>query len=201
MGSLAEMTLWQHLHHIDQDVTLAVNSFSTPVSDFLWQCFSDKEIWFVLYAVVLFFFFRKLGWKKALVVTIATVLIIVVCDQFANFTKEAVGRLRPCWDIRMVNGGLNMLEGKGNYFGFYSAHAANAMGFAVCSAYAFRRIGGCRSGYYSVSVIVWAILVGMSRVFVGKHFFGDVLVGFAVGACVSLLMSSAASALVRRLNL
>jgi undecaprenyl-diphosphatase len=37
-------------------------------------------------------------------------------------------------------------------------------------------------------LIVWALLVGFSRVFVGKHFLGDVLVGFVIGALIAYLI-------------
>ena len=193
------MTFFQQLHHIDKDVTLAINSFNSPASDFTWQVFSNKYIWFVLYGVVIFFFFRNLGWKRALIVIVGVALAVTCCDQFANFTKAYFERLRPCWDGGMV--GLHLLEDKGNLYGFYSAHAANSMTFAVGSYIGFKN--DTRRNYkpYGICVIIWAILVGMSRVFCGKHFFGDVCVGYAVGVIVALFFSLLSVLLIKKFNL
>lgn len=194
------MDILRWAHHLDKDITLAINSVHCVVSDFIWQIFSNKEIWFVLYFIVLLFLFRNLGWKKAIVAVLAIVLTIVCCDQFANFTKAYFERLRPCWDADMIAGGLHELEGKGNLYGFYSAHAANAMGFAVSSAMLFKSDRNLLRNYtgYTVCIIIWALLVGFSRIFVGKHFFGDVMVGFAVGAIFGSIFAGIASKFIRK---
>ena len=115
------------LHTLDQNLSLWINSIHSPFSDGLWQLFSDKTFWFPMYALVLYFLIRRLGWKKALACTLALVLTIVFCDQSAYLLKNAVGRLRPCYSLRMLQGGLHVLEGRGSFFGFYSGHAANAL--------------------------------------------------------------------------
>ena len=191
------MTVIHFLQHVDQTVTLFINSFHTPFTDAMWQFFSAKEIWFPFYLLVAVCLVRRLGWKRGAAAVVACILTIVCCDQLANFTKETVGRLRPCWDLNMVDGGLHLLEGRGNLYGFYSAHAANAMGFAVCTGRCFKAgRHSKRSAYYAIAVI-WALLVGASRIFVGKHFFGDVCVGFLVG----YLFGKFFSFLACRLNL
>ncbi|MCQ2181368.1 MAG: phosphatase PAP2 family protein [Bacteroidales bacterium] len=193
---------FRQLHHIDKDITLAINSIHCPASDFIWGIFSDREIWFVLYAIVAVFLFRNLGWKRALISIAAIVLTIVCCDQLANFTKAFFERLRPCCDGEMMSRGLRQLEGCGHKieYGFYSAHAANSMGFAVGSYLAFRNDRTRKYGIYGICIILWAVLVGLSRVFVGKHFFGDVMVGFAVGAAVAAVLSLIAGKVIKLLK-
>lgn len=190
------MEIFRQLHHIDKDITLAINGLDSQFTDPVWQLFSDKYIWAVLYLAVLVFLFRNLGWKRALVVVAGIVLTITCCDQLGNLTKAYFARLRPCWDGEMVQRGLNMLEGKGSLYGFYSAHAANAMGFAVSSWMGFRNDRSRNYNIYGVLIVLWALLVGMSRVFVGKHFFGDVCTGFAVGALVAVLISLVSSGII-----
>ena len=171
------------LHTLDQNLSLWINSIHSPFSDGLWQLFSDKTFWFPMYALVLYFLIRRLGWKKALACTLALVLTIVFCDQSANLLKNAVGRLRPCYSLRMLQGGLHVLEGRGSFFGFYSGHAANAFGFAFCSLQCFRlqKEATPQLRGYGWFIFVWAFLVSASRVFAGKHYLGDVLVGTLVG--------------------
>ena len=192
--------LLRYLHHIDKDVSFTINAIHTPVTDWLWQLFSCKEIWFVLYLAIAVLLFRRLGWKRALVVIGACILCVAACDQFANFTKAYFQRLRPCHDAEMIARGLRVLENPGNLYGFYSAHAANALGFAICSWQGFRLDRKHRYNAYGWGILAWAFLVGISRVFVGKHFLGDVLTGFAVGLAAGALLSLAAKAICRKIQ-
>lgn len=186
----------QQLHFWDRELTLAINSFHSPVTDYIWLFFSNKQIWFLMYALVAFFLFKRLGWRRALLWLVALVLMIVCCDQGSNFIKDLVARWRPCKDPYMLENGLWVLEGGGKY-GFYSSHAANSLAFAVGSVMAFRS-DGSRCTPYAVWIYCWALLVGISRIFVGKHFFGDVLVGFIVGAVFAWLIGKLALWLTAR---
>ena len=188
------------LEGLDQRISLAINSLNCPASDWIWTVFSGKLVWVPLYLLVAFFLIRRLGWKRGAVAIVAAILTIVACDQFANFTKVTFARLRPCHTPWMVDNGLRILEDKGGLYGFYSAHAANAMGFAVCTARCFRWDSSRRYNVYTVCLVIWAVLVGISRVFVGKHFFGDVLTGYFVGWAFATLISLLAGLIAGRLS-
>ena len=197
----------KYLHHLDKDITLAINSVHCPVSDWIWGVFSNKEIWFVMYAVIAFFLIRNLGWKRGLIYIAGIVLTIVCCDQLGNVCKDFFQRLRPCCDEDMIARGLRILEKpwKPIEYGFYSAHAANAIGFSVGSILAFRndrRYAARKKGYriYGIAIIIWGLLVGLSRIFVGKHFFGDVCTGFAVGTVIALAIGLLANKINDRIK-
>ena len=64
-----------------------LNGIWCPASDAVWLFFSNKLVWIPLYLVVLFFFFRRLGWKRALVAIAALALTILCCDQLAGVFK------------------------------------------------------------------------------------------------------------------
>ena len=204
MEGITELSgLWGWLERTDKLLTLAINSLHSPFSDGVWQVFSDKEIWYPLYLAVLICLYIRLGWKRASVVFVACVLTIVICDQFANFTKEFFGRLRPCWDDWMLASGLHELGGKSEWYkyGFYSAHAANAMGFAVSSFLGLRIDKRLRYRGYGWPICIWAFLVGASRIFGGHHFLGDVLVGFLIGILVGWSMIKLARVVIKRFRL
>lgn len=200
-GIAAVNGIWRQLEMLDKDLTLAINSCSTPITDWMWKVFSDKEIWYVMYLVVLFFMFRNLGWKKALIVLASVILTIVCCDQLSNLTKDFFHRLRPCIDGEMAGRGLIVLEGFSlKYcYGFFSAHAANAMGFAVASAAGLKNDSTRNYGIYTGCITAWALLVGFSRIFVGKHYLGDVLTGFVVGVVFAWCLARLASFAIRKL--
>ena len=188
------------IDRLDRSVTLAINGLHSPVTDTIWQFFSNKEIWFVLYAAVIVSLFIRLGWKKALVVIGSCILCVLACDQIGNLVKETVARLRPCEDQFMLDQGLRMLEGPGGLYGFYSAHAANAMGFAICSIIGFRSDVTRSYKAYSIFIVIWAVLVGVSRVFVGKHFLGDVLAGFVAGLLFGWLCGALGRLIIKKLE-
>lgn len=189
----------KYLHHIDKDITLAINSVHCPVSDWIWGVFSNKDIWFVMYAVIAFFLIRNLGWKRGLIYIAGIVLTIVCCDQLGNVSKAFFQRLRPCCDGEMIARGHRLLEWCGPIeYGFYSAHAANAIGLATSSYLAFRNDTSRNYRAYGICIFCWGFLVGLSRIFVGKHFFGDVMVGFAVGILFGWLLSTIASLIISK---
>ncbi len=189
------------LHHLDKDITLAINSCNSPLSDSVWQVITDHRTWIVLYIGIAVLMVMRLGWKKGLVAILACILCVVACDQLANVIKEAVQRLRPVFDQEMIARGLHVLEVPGKPYGFYSAHAANTAGFVVCSWMGLRQDKSRSYNAYLVLMSTWAFVVGMSRVFVGKHFLGDVLAGFAVGIAIGFLCSFVASLAVRKLKI
>lgn len=179
----------------DQKATLWLNSLNCPATDWLWQTVSGKAIWIPLYLFILYLLCRRLGWKKGLLSLAAIGLTVLACDQFANLIKDAVARPRPCFTPWCMEHGLHVLE-QGNPahpYGFYSAHAANAFGVAVCSALLLRSKKRHTDTLYTVLILLWALLVSLSRVFVGKHFLGDVL----AGALLGLLFGTAFALLLR----
>ena len=188
------------LHTLDQHITLAINQFHSEWWDAFWQFMSDVQVWFPLYVIVIIMLFVHLGWKKALVVTLSFALTIFITDQIANLIKDSVTRLRPCYDYNMLSGGLHILEKRSGYFGFFSGHSANAFGFAAVSLMGLRNDHRQRFIGYGIMIYTWAILIALSRVFVGKHYFGDILVGALVGSAIGVIFALAARYFVNKIQ-
>ncbi len=195
MGSLAVI---EYLHGLDQDITLLINNLSNPATDQFWMFMSDKAVWIPAYILCAYFLFRRLGWKKALVVIISAGIAFALCDQLSNIVKHSVDRLRPSYDRRMLVEGLRVLERRGGFYGFFSAHAANAFAFVLCLIIGFRNDMEHNYLAFSISVLMWATLVAASRIFVGKHYFGDVLVGAIIGIIIGYACGKAARLIIKR---
>lgn len=182
------------IQSLDQRITLVINSLHFETGDYLWQFFSLKETWYPLYALVIVVTINRLGWKKGLAMILAMVLTIVACDQVANLVKNSVCRLRPCYNSDMLSYGLHVLEDRGGYYGFFSGHAANAFGFAAASSICLETDRNHRYDTYQWFIFIWAALIGISRIFAGKHYFGDVVVGavvgFILGYCIARLFQT-----------
>lgn len=186
------------LHQADQDLTLTINSWSSPWSDGFWTMMSDIKFWIPAYILCAVFLFQRLGWKKALIVLASAALAFGMCDQISNLVKHSVSRLRPCYSFPMIEGGLNVLEKRGGFFGFFSAHAANAFSFATCLILGFANDKSHSYNAFRIGILLWATLVSISRVFVGKHYLGDVIVGAAIGMTIGYLIGSLSNLLIRK---
>ena len=141
-----------------------------------------------MYAGIVALLIWKLGWKKGLLVVAAAALTFGFCDQFSNLIKHAVGRIRPLHDEFMKAGGLHVLERGGGY-SFFSAHAANAFGLACSTFIGLKKCLTQNPKWlkaYGSWMFFWAAMVSISRIFVGKHYLGDVIVGSIVGAAGGL---------------
>lgn len=198
---------WQNVHHLDQQLTLAINSWNSAVTDPIWAFLSMKLVWVPLYVAILALIIWKLGWKKGGILVLGTVLTIVFCDQFANLIKFSVARIRPLHDDFMVSNGLNILELGGGY-SFFSAHAANSFGLAACTWFGLKNclkdspdpVNAKIVKWYGWFMFTWASLVAISRIFVGKHYLGDVIVGTIAGLIIGCSLGIAVSMINRKLQ-
>ncbi|MBE6216732.1 MAG: phosphatase PAP2 family protein [Bacteroidales bacterium] len=173
------------LEQLDRNLTLLINGWNSPFSDPIWSFISDIPVWIPMYAAIVVFLIVRLGWKKGLIVVAAALLTFGFCDQFSNLIKDMTERLRPCNDPYMLNNGLHVLE-SGGVYGFFSAHAANAFGLAASTYIGIRMDKRLKYHGYAVWMFTWATLVAISRVFVGKHFLGDVIIGTIVGLAAGI---------------
>ncbi len=186
------------MEQLDQTITLWLNGLHCPFTDGMWLLFSNRTVWIPLYLLGAGLMIWRCGWKKGLAMVLLTALAILCVDQFANLIKNWVARPRPCNDAFMNAMGHRLLEGRSRSYSFFSAHAANAIAFAICSAHALHpgtKRAKAKNGrdtlstVYAVIISIWAAMVGLSRVFVGKHYLGDVLVGFIAGGIIAFALT------------
>ena len=182
---------WQEVHHLDQLITLEINSWHSAITDPIWWFFSNKWVWIPMYVAIVALLIWRLGWKKGLIAIGAAVLTFVFCDQFSNLIKEAVGRIRPLHDEFMLANGIHILE-KGGGFSFFSAHSANSFGLSAGTLTCLRDDKRMTYKWYARWMFFWAAMVSISRIFVGKHYLGDVIVGIIVGYLAGLAIGKLA---------
>ncbi len=190
--------MWQEIHLFDQKLSLAINSWDSSFTDPIWQFFSNIPIWIPMYIIIVGCLIWRLGWKKGLIFVLAAAATFGFCDQFSNLIKDMVGRVRPLNDAWMLENGLNVLEKGSRSFSFFSAHAANAFGLATSTFIAFRQDSRLKYRGYAAWMFSWAALVGISRIFVGKHYLGDVLAGGLIGAAAGYCFASVAKLIIQK---
>lgn len=189
---------WKAIHEFDQRLTLEINSWDSAITDPVWQFFSDIPVWIPMYVLIVAGLFWRLGWKKGLIMTLAAAATFGFCDQFSNLIKDLVCRVRPLNDAYMLENGLNVLEDASRSFSFFSAHSANAFGLATSTLIGFRLDERLKYKGYAAWMYFWAAMVALSRVFVGKHYLGDIIAGAFIGAAAGFIFASIARLIIKR---
>lgn len=144
---------------------------------------SGKLIWAPLYLAILIYLGITYK-RKFYIILIFIILAATLSDQSSVLVKNIVHRLRPCNDPSLT-GLVHLVNGEcGGLYGFVSSHATNSFDVAMLSLLFIRK------RWYSVSIIIWASVIGFSRIYLGVHYPGDVLCGSLLGAFVGWSMYS-----------
>ena len=182
------------LNQLDTDLFLARNGHNTPFLDRFMVMVTGKYIWAPLYAVFLFTMFRRFRQvRMALVFTLLAILSVALADQTcATLIRPLVHRQRPS-NLENPLSALAVIVGgyRGGAYGFPSCHAANSMALAVFMALTVRRKG------FSFLVFTWAAVNAYSRLYLGVHYPGDLLVGALIGSALGYACFKAANAISR----
>ena len=164
------------LLNIDGSLFIFINStLANPVTDFIMPVITNDNFLRVVYglAIISILVFGK---KRLLAVAIFSIFVLVLTDQSSStFLKPFFERLRPCKVME-----VHLLVGCGSGYSFPSSHAANIFGQAMFFGILYRRL--------AKYLVIFAFLVGVSRVFVGVHYPLDVVAGAILGTAMALGM-------------
>ena len=174
--------------HWDTVVTLFFNGLNAPWLDSVMYWISNRFIWIPLYLFVAIIVIIK--WKKkSILLILLFALTITISDQSCNLLKKSTKRQRPSHNIELEHK-IHLVEKpdgelyRGGQFGFPSAHAANAMIFALFVFF----YAGNRKMWVLLAIFFWAALLGYSRIYLGVHYWLDVECGYLLGGLCFMLL-------------
>lgn len=191
------MSLLERLDALDREAFLAINGAHTPWADGLMIAVSEMLVWLPLYVFFLFVLRRRFGWK-GLWWSLPVIALMVWCSDSGSVMlfKNTVQRLRPCHQPELA-GLVHVVDGCGGSFGFVSSHASNH--FAIATFMAGVLAGTPR--WAAPMLFVWATLIGYSRIYLGVHYPGDVLVGALYGSIVGAIFAVLHRAVMARASI
>ena len=166
--------------NIDTELFLFLNGLHADWLDPIMIFISGKITWLPFYLVLLYLVIKNYK-KQSILIILGIILLIVCSDQISSSVfKPLFERPRPCHNEAIKD--LVYLPGGhcGGAYGFISSHACNAFALAVFLTQILKQ-------YYSKIawvMFVWATLVAYSRIYMGVHYPGDVVVGAIVGAMI-----------------
>lgn len=180
---------------IDSQLLLFLNSFHSPFLDRFMQLFTGRFIWAPMYALILLLFFKKYHPMRAGVFTVMLVAAIALTDQTcATLLRPMFERMRPSNLDNPLSEFVTVVDGyRGGRYGFPSCHAANSFALAMFLSLVARRRG------FTIFIFGWAILNSYSRMYLGVHYPGDIIVGAAIGSSYGLICQRGAKAIAMRL--
>jgi undecaprenyl-diphosphatase len=166
------------LIHIDTELMLWLNSFHSSFWDVFMYIVSDKWTWLPMYAVIVYVLLRKYGFKLIFLwICLMFFFAILFSDQLCGgFIRSYFERYRPSNLSNPISHYVHIVDGyRGGRYGFPSCHAANSFALATLLFLLFR------NRMLTITIFVWAVLNSYSRVYLGVHYPGDLLVGALIG--------------------
>lgn len=161
----------------DKALFLMLNNLGTTPWDGFWMFMTNKFSSIPLYLFLAYVSFKQFGSKRTLVLVLFATAMIAATNGLADVFKYGFQRLRPCYDTS-INELMRLVKDScGGKFGYFSAHAGNTMAVATFFSILLKRT----IRYIGILLLVWAILVGYSRIYIGVHFPLDVFTGMVVG--------------------
>ena len=155
------LLVWLHENHI---------SILNQVMPFI----TDADNWIlpILFLILYLGFFKG---KKGKIALCLLIISLSLNDSIcAQILKPFFERVRPS---HMSIEGLNLLVSKGGKWSMPSNHASNMFSLAVILSYFY--------GRFKVILFFLATVIAISRVYVGVHYPGDVIIGAFIGYIIS----------------
>lgn len=166
----------EHILDYERDLFFLLNGSDSPFLDrFMWL-YSGKAVWLPLAAFILIVLLYKKNWRESILILLAIVLVITLCDQFASHVcKPIFTRFRPTHHPDFMDQVKTVFDYRGGRYGFISSHAANAFGFATFMSLLFRY------RLFTWTIFLWSALTAYTRVYLGVHFISDIVPGAIAG--------------------
>lgn len=170
------------IESLDQQLFLYLNSLNTPFWDQVMYAVSGKLIWAPLYLAIMISLGLKFR-RRFMVILFFIVIGITLADQTSvHLFKNVFQRLRPCHEPAL-EGLVHLVKGEcGGLYGFVSSHATNSFYVALFSLLFIRK------RWFTILMVLWASVVGYSRIYLGVHYPGDVICGSLLGALIGWII-------------
>lgn len=182
--------------YIDKSLLLAFNGSGSMFIDSMALTLTSGYTWIPLYLALFYLVIKNNErWSYILLIMASVGLCLLASGGLSDLlVKDCVGRLRPVNEPSLF-GLVDVVRGyKADGYSFYSSHASNTMAIAV---FFFMLV---RSRILGISLILWSLTNGWTRLYLGVHYPSDVFVGLLWGVISGVLSYSLFMFVYRRIS-
>lgn len=175
-------TILQQINSLDQTVFLFFNGFHNSFFDTLMWQISNRWVWVPMYIaiVVANALHFKSDWRKLIGVISVFLIAFALTDYLCvQLVRPWIARPRPAQDDSVICHLVHIINDyRGGHYGTPSSHATNTYMLAMLTMLFFRR------RKLTLFMFAWATLLSYSRIYLGVHYPGDILLGGVLGISV-----------------
>lgn len=166
----------------DSELFLLLNGAGVEAYDSMWVFITKTKSAIPLFIFIIYLLIKKYG-KMFWHAFILIIIVVSLADlSSVHCFKNVFMRLRPSHEPELADQ-IRLLVSKGGLYGFVSSHAANFFAIAGIVSAIFSEKKYIPYLFYS-----WATVVAYSRIYVGKHYFLDILGGAILGLLIAKLL-------------
>lgn len=167
---------------LDKKLFLMLNADLGSTADTIFLFLSSHKIFIILGIIALIIIWRKYGFWAAFIALIFIGAGIGTCDMIANIFKYHIEKFRPMYtaDIQLQTYMIGY-KISGGVYGTVSAHAATSFMLALFTSKVIKNWA------YTIFVVLLALSISYSRIYLGVHFPSDLILGMLLGIVVALL--------------
>lgn len=162
---------------IDTELMLFLNGWHNHFWNGFMQLCTVTQTWTLFFIALAFCVWKNYPRKSAFFIFLGIGLVIFLSDKTSvQILRPFFQRMRPGNLDNPISPEIFVYAGhRGGPFGFPSAHAANTFGAAFFILWCIRKRA------ITLTALIWATLVCYTRIYLGKHYPGDLLFGASVG--------------------
>lgn len=190
---------------LDIEVFRAINSHRSGFLDWFFSIFSAHITIGIVVALITFYVMYKKNWKYWYLYILVIALCFLLADRISVICfKDVFCRLRPSHalsdavTVKLKHYHYLIYDNKGGLYGFVSSHAANTFTIITSLILIMRKE---KVKIFYCLLILWGLLTGISRVYCGYHYPGDVLCGALLGIVLGFVVFAIYNAVAIKLNL
>lgn len=171
------------LKQLDEQLFVYLNQFGGGGLDSFWLTITNQWMSIPIYGLLSLLILWKTGFKSTVIHMFFIGGLVVSTLVISRLFKYGVARPRPCNPLSGLENVYYPLKKDCGDFGFFSTHASVGMALMLY-------IGKVLKPYFKYilwPLMIWVGLFCYSRIYVGKHYPGDIVVGLLIGFIMAIL--------------